>query len=226
MTVATLSASDPTAAMQRRAMVDSQLRTNDVNHPVLVAALLDTPREPHLPEAARAGAYIDRAIPLGNGRALNPPLTTAKLIADAGISAGQTVLLIGAATGYSAALLAVIGARVTAVEDQADLVALGRTALGERSDIRWVEGPLAAGAPDGAPFDAMIVDGAIEALPPALLTQLRPGARIATGVADGNVTRLARAVAVEGGAPVAPYAFADLECVHLPGFAPPPRFTF
>ncbi len=226
MTVATLSASDPTAAMQRRAMVDSQLRTNDVNHPVLVAALLDTPREPHLPEAARAGAYIDRAIPLGHGRALNPPLTTAKLIADAGISDGQTVLLIGAATGYSAALLAAIGARVTAVEDQVDLVALGRTALGERSNIRWVEGPLAAGAPDGAPFDAMIVDGAIESLPPSLLTQLRPGARIATGVADGNVTRLARAVAIEGGSPVAPYAFADLECVHLPGFAPPPGFTF
>jgi len=91
MTVATLSASDQTAAVQRRAMVDSQLRTNDVNDPALVAALLETAREPHLPEAARAGAYIDRAIPLSEGRALNPPLTTARLMADAGIFLWQFV---------------------------------------------------------------------------------------------------------------------------------------
>lgn len=226
MTVATLSASDQTAAVQRRAMVDSQLRTNDVNDPALVAALLETAREPHLPEAARAGAYIDRAIPLSEGRALNPPLTTARLMADASIKAGQNVLLIGAATGYCAALIAALGARVTAVEEKAALIALGRAALGERSDIRWVEAPLTAGAPDGAPYDVMIVDGAIEALPQALLAQLRPGARVATGLAERSVTRLARAVAIEGGAPVAPYAFADLECVHLPGFAAPPRFTF
>lgn len=226
MTVATLSATDQTATAQRRAMVDSQLRTNDVTEPALVAALIDTPREPFLPDAARAAAYIDRAIPLGNGRALNPPLTTARLVADAGIAAGQHVLLIGAATGYSAALLSALGARVTAVEEQADLAALGRTALGDNSAVQWVDGPLAEGAPGSGPYDAMIVDGAIESLPVALLAQLRPGARIATGLADNGVTRLARAVAVEGGVPVAPYAFADLECVHLPGFAPPPRFTF
>lgn len=226
MTVATLSATEQTAAIQRRAMVDSQLRTNDVTDPALVAALIDTPREPHLPESARAAAHIDRAIPLGNGRALNPPLTTARLIADAGITPGQHVLLIGAATGYCAALLSAMGARVTAVEEQAELAALGRAALGDTGAVNWVEGPLAEGAPGAAPFDAMIVDGAIESLPAALLAQLRPGARIATGLADSGVTRLARAVAVAGGAPVAPYAFADLECVHLPGFAPPPRFTF
>jgi protein-L-isoaspartate(D-aspartate) O-methyltransferase len=226
MTVATLSASEQTAAIQRRAMVDSQLRTNDVTDPLLVAALSATPREPHLPETARAAAYIDRAIPLGGGRALNPPLTTARLIADAGIAAGQHVLLIGAATGYCAALLAAMGARVTAVEAQAELAAIGRTATAHSEKVHWVEGPLAEGAPGAAPFDAMIVDGAIESLPSALLAQLRPGARIATGLADGSVTRIARAVAVESGAPVAPYPFADLECVHLPGFAPPPRFTF
>ena len=226
MTVATLSATDQTAIVQRRAMVDSQLRTNDVTDPALVAALRDTPREPYLPETARAAAYIDRAIPLSHGRALNPPLTTARLIADAGIAAGQHVLLIGAATGYCAALLAALGARVTAVEEQAELVALGRSALHDNNAIQWEEGALANGAPGYGPFDAMIVDGAIELLPTALLAQLRPGARIVTGLADNGVTRLARAVAVEGGAPVAPYAFADLECVHLPGFAPPPRFTF
>lgn len=226
MTVATAPASEPTAAMQRRAMVDSQLRTNDVTDPLLVAALIDTPREPHLPEASRAAAYTDRAIALGGGRALNPPLTTARLIADARITAGQDVLLIGAATGYCAALLAAMGARVTAVEEQPELVAIGRAALGDTRAVRWLEGPLAEGARGGILFDAMIIDGAIESLPQPLLTQLRPGARIATGLADGSVTRLARAVAVEGGAPVAPYAFADLECVHLPGFAPPPRFTF
>ena len=216
----------PIPAIQRRAMVDSQLRTNDVTEPRLVAAIAGTPREPHLPEAHRAAAYIDRAVPLAAGRALNPPLTSARLIAEADVAPGAKVLLIGAATGYAAAILARLGAIVTAVEEDAALLATARQTLADAAGVSFVEAPLTAGAPAGAPYDALIVDGAVAALPTALLVQLRDGARISCGIDEQGVTRLARAVAVAGASDVRPMPFAELECVILPGFAPAPRFTF
>ena len=226
MSLTVLAPAQDRSSVARQAMVDSQLRPNDVIDPALVAALRETPREPYLPDALQASAYVDRALPLGNGRALNPVLTTARLIADARVSAGQSVLLIGGATGYAAALLSSLGASVTAVESDAALSELARSALGDSAGVTLIGGPLADGAPAGAPYDALIVDGAIEGLPVALLAQLKPGARIACGLIDGAVTRLARAVAVGGEQAVRALPFADLECVHLPGFAPPLRFTF
>lgn len=210
----------------RKAMIDNQVRTNDVVEPGIVAALLATAREPFLPPHLHAAAYIDRALELGHGRGLNPVLTTARLIADARIEAGQTVLLIGAATGYAAALLARLGARVVAVEEDAALLALAQSALAGRDGITLVDAPLSQGAPGSGPYDALIVDGAIETLPPALLDQLRDGARVAAGLSDRGVTRLARGVRVGTAPTIGLHAFADLECVALPGFAAPPRFTF
>ncbi len=226
MSLTVLAPAQDRSSVARQAMVDSQLRPNDVIDPALVAALRDIAREDYLPEGLRASAYVDRALPLGGGRALNPVLTTARLIADARVSAGQSVLLIGGATGYAAAILARIGATVTAVESDAALSELARSALGDAIGVTLIDGPLADGAADGAPYDALIVDGAIESLPVSLLAQLKPGARIACGLIDGAVTRLARAVAVGGAQAVRPLPFVDLECVSLPGFAPPPRFTF
>jgi protein-L-isoaspartate(D-aspartate) O-methyltransferase len=209
-------------AAARQAMVDNQIRTNDMVDPALVAALLATPREPFLPAALHDAAYIDRALPLGVGRALNPVLTSARLIDDARIAPGRRVLLIGAATGYTAALLARLGAQVVAVEQDGALVAIARAALTGSPSVTLVEAGLTAGAPDHAPYDALIVDGAIESLPTTLLVQLKDGARIA----DNGVTRLARAVKVGGADSVGLFAFADLECVALPGFAAAPGFTF
>lgn len=213
-------------AQQRRAMVDSQLRTSDVTQPALVAAIGAVPRERFVPEARQAAAYADRAIPLGEGRALNPPLTTARLIAEAGVRPGQRVLLIGAATGYAAAVLVRLGAQVTAVEESAEPLVQARAMLGEQAGVTLVEAPLSAGAPEGAPYDVLIVDGAVERLPATLVAQLADGARISTGVVDRGVTRLARAVRIAGVDQVHPLPYADLECVVLPGFATPPSFQF
>lgn len=231
MTAALAETTATDTAAVRRAMVDSQLRTNEIIDPALVAAITAIPREAHVPMAHRAAAYIDRALPLGGGRALNPALTTARLIAEAGDVAGRKLLLIGAATGYAAAILAQLGAQVTAVEESTDLVALAQTALTQTArdgggGVTLVTGSLAAGAPAGAPYDLLIVDGAVEQLPAALLGQLVDGAIIVTGIADHGVTRLARAVHVAGADSVHPLPFIDLDCVRLPGFAPPPRFTF
>lgn len=225
-TPAEASAISAQSAAMRRAMVDTQLRTNEVIDPVLVAAIADTVREAHVPAAQRAATYTDRALPLGGGRALNPALTTARLIAEAGALSGRHVLLIGAATGYCAAILARLGARVTAVEDSADLLAVAQTALDGVAGVTLVHGALSAGAASGAPYDVLLIDGAVEQLPAALLAQLADGAVIVTGVVDAGVTRLARAVHIAGADSVHPLPFTDLDCVRLPGFSPPPRFTF
>ncbi len=215
------------ADLAREAMVASQLRTNEVIEPRLVAALRRLPREQFVSEAQSELAYVDRPLPLGGGRSINPALTTARLIADLDPQPGERVLLVGAATGYAAALLAALGVRVTAVESDARLVDLGRraTAVHGAALVDWVQGDLHAPALSDADYDALLIDGAVETLPAALTDALRPGARIALGWNDRGVTRLARAVKVEG-APVAPVAFAEFECVALPGFAPAQGFRF
>lgn len=207
-------------------MIDSQLRPNGVNDSRLLDAIAAIDRSVFAAVADPALAYGDRPIPLGAGRALNPVLTTARLILDLGVQPDQHVLLVGAATGYAAAVLSALHARVTALECDAGLAGHARSLLSGDPRVTVIEGPLADGAPAAAPFDAILIDGAIEQLPPALLEQLTPGGRLATGIVNQGVTRLARAIRIAGQEAAQPVDFADLECVGLPGFSPPPRFRF
>jgi protein-L-isoaspartate(D-aspartate) O-methyltransferase len=215
---------DQNFTAMRRAMVESQLRTNDVNDPVLLEVILAVPREAFLPETRRASAYIDRAVPLGNGRAMNPPLATARLLTAAAINAGEHVLLVGAATGYAAALLARLGCSVIAVEEDADLVAQAKKALSDYAGIRLEKGTLAKGAAKDAPYDVIVVDGAIEAMPDALIDQLKVGGRAVFAIVERGVTRLCSGVRSAGG--FGARAFVDSEAVALPGFSLPKGFTF
>jgi protein-L-isoaspartate(D-aspartate) O-methyltransferase len=208
----------------RHAMVASQLRTNAVNDARVVAAMGRVPREAFLPEDGRRFAYLDSARPLGGARWLNPPIATGRLLTQAQVGAGERVLLIGAATGYSAAILSELAASVVAVEEDAALLALAREALADRPTVTLVEGPLTAGAPEAGPYDLLFIDGAVERVPDALLAQLKPGGRIATGLVDQGVTRLATGSRSAGGFGLTD--FADVECVVLPGFEQPRAFTF
>ena len=215
---------DQNFTAMRRAMVESQLRTNDVNDPALLEVILAVPREAFLPEARRASAYIDRSVPLSDGRALNPPLATARLLMEAAINPSDHVLLVGAATGYAAALLARLGCSVVALEDDAGLAAQAKTALEDYAGINVVTGPLAKGHPTGAPYDVIVIDGAIETMPDALIDQLKIGGRVAFASVERGVTRLCTGVRSAGGFGARP--FADSEAVVLPGFTAPKGFTF
>jgi protein-L-isoaspartate(D-aspartate) O-methyltransferase len=208
----------------RRAMVESQLRTSDINDPAIIAAFLAEPREAYLPAARRTAAYIDRAVPLAGGRALNPPVATARLLAQAAPRAGEKVLLVGAATGYAAALLARLGCDVVALEADADLADQARALLDGRPGVRLVTGPLAAGHPRGAPYDLLFIDGAVEEIGDALVGQLRVGGRAVFAANDRGVTRLCLGTRSQGG--FGARAFVDSEAVPLPGFARAPAFTF
>jgi protein-L-isoaspartate(D-aspartate) O-methyltransferase len=208
----------------RHAMVASQLRTNAVNDVRVVEAMATLPREDFLPEAHRAIAYRDTLLPLAGGRRQNSPLATGRLLTAANLQASDKVLLIGAAGGYTAALLAGLVKAVVAVEVEPALAELARTATAAYANVEPVEGPLAAGHAAEAPYDVLIVDGAVEELPAALLEQLAPGARVVSGIVDRGVTRLAAGRVTEGGFGLTD--FADIECAVLPGFERLRSFQF
>jgi protein-L-isoaspartate(D-aspartate) O-methyltransferase len=208
-------------AAMRAAMVASQLRPNGVTDFALIAALGRVSREAFVPAERRAAAYIDRAVPLGNGRALNPPMTTALLLNAAEIGAKSRILIVGAATGYALALAASIAANVTGVESDP---ALSARATENVPTARLISGPLEIGAAAHAPYDAIVIDGAIEFVPDALIAQLSPDGRLTTALVEGGVTRLA--VGRRGGSGFALSPFVDAESVVLPGFAHADEFVF
>lgn len=212
----------PDFEQMRSAMVSNQLRTTAVNDPRVIEALRAVPRERHVPADKAAIAYIDRAIPLPNGRALNPVMATARLLTEAHPEAGERVLVIGAATGYAAALLARMGLSVTALEEDAALLAIARSATA--GSVDFVEGPLAEGCAAKGPYDLIVVDGAVEEIPRAIVDQLVDGGRIAAGLVENGVTRLA--IGRKIGASFGLLAFADAEASVLPGFARPRAFVF
>ncbi|WP_294319915.1 protein-L-isoaspartate O-methyltransferase [uncultured Sphingomonas sp.] len=207
----------------RHAMVVSQLRTSAVSDPAVVAAMGRVPREAFVPPAQAEVAYRDAALPLPGGRAINPPLITGRLLTAAELQPTDRVLLIGAAMGYGAAVLARLVDSVVALEEDATLAAAAHTALAN-DPVDVVEGPLNAGWAQGAPYDVIVIDGAVESVPQAIVAQLAPGGRLTTGIVDRGVTRLALGRRTEGGFGLVD--FADLGCVELPGFAKPKTFQF
>ncbi len=205
----------------RRTMVDSQLRTVGVHDPRLLARFAVVPRERFVPPEVRALAYADAPVPLGGGRALNPPMASALLVQGAEPRLSDKVLLVGGATGYVAAVLAPLVGRLTVVEERADLLAHARAAL---PDIAFVEGPLTGGHPAGAPYDLVLIDGAVERMPDALVAQLVPGGRMAAGMIDRGVARLS--VGRRAGDGVSMLPLMEAAVAPLPTFARPAEFVF
>lgn len=209
---------------KRQAMVVSQLRTSGVSEGWVVAAMGALPRETFVPADRSAAAYMDRSVPLGGGRALNPPLATGLMLINAEVRADDHVLLIGAGTGYLASLLAGRAASVVAVEEDVSLLATAKTNLKGISNVKLVEGPLNEGASGSAPYSLVIIDGAIAVLPEAITAQLADGGRVVAGLVDGAVTRLALGYCHNGHVSLRP--FADGEIALLPGFAQRAEFVF
>jgi protein-L-isoaspartate(D-aspartate) O-methyltransferase len=207
----------------RRAMIASQLRTTGVNDPRVLEAMGEVPRERFVPAERRALAYADALVPLKPGRDLNPPMALGRLLTEARPQRGEKAMVIGAATGYAAAVTARLVGSLVAVEEDAELAAIARAAL-EGSGARLVEGPLAKGWKKGAPYDLILIDGAVETVPEALIAQLADGGRLAAGIVEQGVTRLALGRKAGEGFGMA--AFADAAAAVLPGFARPRAFIF
>jgi protein-L-isoaspartate(D-aspartate) O-methyltransferase len=175
-------------ATARAMMVDSQVRPNKVTDMRIIAAMRSLPRERFLPPGLAALAYTDADVKLPGGRALMEPMVIARLLQIAAPRPGETALVVAAGAGYSAAILAACGIQVTALEEDEALLALGRGILPEVAPaVRIVAGPLAAGWPDAAPYDLILIEGAVAEVPDAIAAQLkRPGGRLVTVLNGGG----------------------------------------
>lgn len=175
-------------AEARRRMVENQLKPSRITDPRLLAAMGAVPRELFVPPALRGAAYVDEDLPLGNGRFLIEPLALAKLVQAARIGPEDVVLVIGCSTGYAGAVVArLAGTVILLVADPAEAAALDRLLPEVGADNLVVQvGEPAAGLPSQAPFDAILLIGAVREVPAALLEQLDPRGRLVAVIADGR----------------------------------------
>ena len=167
-------------ATRRRMMVDTQIRPADVTRFPVIDAFLRIPREAFVPEGMAEAAYVGENLDIGEGRVLLEPRTLAKLVDALVLGPSDLVLDIGCAQGYSAAILARLAGTVVAVESDADLAGEAEAALAAHGidNAILVSGPLAEGAAMHGPYDAIVIEGGIEALPSGIEDQLAEGGRI------------------------------------------------
>ena len=203
----------------RFAMVESQLRPQGVVDPAVTRAMASVPREQFVPEALRPLAYVDRALALGGARLHPAPAVLGQLLTQMMPERGQRALVVGAGTGYSAAVLAAMGLDVVAVESSPELIAAAR-----KLRVNAIEGPLEAGDPKGRSFDLILIDGAVEVIPNAIVAQLADGGRLGTALIDRGITRLA--VGRKAGGAFGYLTFGDAGVPALPGFTRPKEFSF
>lgn len=188
----------PDFAAARRAMIDSQLRPQGVTDSAVLSVMARVPREDFVPQSARAIAYGDRPLDLGNGAALMPPAALARLLTELHPRPGERALVVGSGNGYSEAVLQALG---LAVDTTAGLAGLGNST-----------------------YDIVLFDGAVEEIPNDVASRLAPGGRLGIAVADNGVTRLA--IGKLAGGALGLRRFADSDVPLLPGFARPRAFTF
>lgn len=217
-------------ARARRTMVDTQIRVNDVTDTGVVDALMAVPREDFVPQARRALAYLDDDLPVldaGEGRAaryLLEPMVLARMLQAAAIGPQERVLDVGAATGYSSAVVARIAGSVVALEDEAELAAFARERLAPLANVTVEQGALAGGARQAGPFDVILLQGAAEVVPEALIGQLAEGGRLVAIVGRGRAAKCL--VHTRLGAEVSVRPVFDAAVPALPGFERPPGFVF
>ncbi len=211
---------DSSSDALRTAMVDRQLQTAGVNDPALLAALRQVPRERYVPAAKRSMAYTDASIELAPGRWLIEPMSLALLLNHAQVRRDDRVLVVGAGSGYSAAVIGILAGRVTALESDEALAAMARS-----NGSAIVDGTLVDGYAADAPYDLIVVDGAVATVPEPLLRQLAPGGRLAAIiVGEDGVGRVT--VGTYAAGHFAGTSFIEAGVHLLPGFARAPQFVF
>ncbi len=217
-------AADDQLARERRTMIDSQLRTVGIIAADVLGAMAEVPRERFVPPALAGLAYADAGLEVVPGRWLYEPMVLGLLLQNARVTSVDKVLIIGAASGYSAAVMRHIGAEVTAVESDQALLAMAAAA-----GVAVEAGDLAAGWPAVAPYDLLFFDGAIEVVPAALAAQFAPTGRAAAVVRSAGVGHAIVGPLVSAGAGLSRIGglpFLEVAAKALPGFTAAPVFAF
>lgn len=174
-------------AHRRRVMVDTQVRPSDVTKYPIIDAMLKIPREVFVPDGLREAAYAGRNIDLGDDRVILEPRTFAKMLDALDVTGQELVLDVGCGLGYSAAVVACMAQAVVAVEEDDTMAAEAQQNLSDIGSDNVIvhSGPLSEGAAEHGPYDVILVQGGVAAVPQALIDQLKNGGRIACLIMDG-----------------------------------------
>ncbi len=171
----------------RNLMVDDQLRPSEITNLSLLSVMRELPRECCVMPDQHSVAYADITLPLGQGRVLPQPLLTARLVQAVLPVEKARVLVVGAATGYTAALFAALGANVTALESNTRLAEQGQHFCQQEAlSVSWVIAPLSEGAAGNAPYDVIYFEGAILRFPAFCAAQLAASGTMAGVMASPN----------------------------------------
>ena len=214
-------------AAARLNMVESQLRTDRVTDAALLEAFEQVPRELFVPEELRGVAYVDEDLAVGQGRHMMEPRVLARLLQAARPEPQDIVLDIGCGTGYATAILARLAATVVALEDGGGLAARANEVLGELEvgNAVVVEGSLNEGYAKQAPFNVIVVNGAVAEVPSVISGQLAEAGRLVTVVR--NSAGMGRAILMQRtGGVVSSRTLFDAAVPVLPGFEVEPGFVF
>ncbi len=184
-------------ALQRRNMVESQVRPSDVTDRRIIAAMLDVPREEFAPEERRQLAYMDGDVTIAAAQPGRPPRSMmsprvfAKLLDLAEFEPSDVVLDIGTGSGYSAAVIGKLVDKVVGLECDAGLAAKATKSLASLSiaNVAVVQGELGKGWPAAAPFAAIVCEGSVSTIPYELLPQLKDGGRLVAVLNEGAGSR-------------------------------------
>lgn len=208
-------------------MVENQLRPNKVTDERVIDAFLRIRRELFVPEVLRGVAYVDDDLPIGNGRHLMRPMLAARLLQALAPAARDTALVVGAGVGYEAALLSQLVRNVVALEGDAELARIGRSALVDHriASIAYIESPLAEGHRPRAPYDVILVSGAVAEIPDKIAAQLGEGGRMAVVLRQQQRVGRATLITRTGGV-LAHRVIFDAATPLIPGFVPKPAFVF
>jgi protein-L-isoaspartate(D-aspartate) O-methyltransferase len=207
-------------AAARENMVESQVRPNGITDRRIIDAMAEIAREDFVPANRRQVAYMDEDVPLA---AAKPPrflieaMAFARLAQLAAIKPSDKVLHVGAATGYGTAVLARLAGQVTALESDSALAHEARNNLRALANVKVVEGSLADGVKNGAPYDAILIEGRVAEVPPGLIAQAVDGGRVVAVVGEGDVAK-ACVWTISGKTSACRFAF-DASIGALPGFA-------
>jgi len=214
-------------AVLRQRMVDNQLRPSEVSDHAVLRAFLEVPREAFAAPGEAPFAYADRELLMSEAapsRRMMEPVRLARLVSALPLGPDAKVLVVGGGTGYSAAILSRLAGSVAALEEAPALAALARERLKGVSNAKVVEGKLTEGWPAAGPYDAILVDGAVETMPEALVAQLKPAGILATIERDERVSRAMLYERV--GAEPTKWPRFDAWATLLPGFERPRAFVF
>lgn len=205
-------------AARRTTMVDTQVRTSDVTKFPVIDAMLTIPREEFVPASRRSVAYSGENLDIGHGRVLLEPRTLAKMVDALDIQPDELVLDLACGYGYSAAVMARMAEAVVAIEDDAELASEAEQRLSEAGidNVAVLHAPLTEGAPNQGPYDVILIEGAVQDIPAAIVEQLREGGRVAALFVEGALG-VARIGTRQNGQLSWRYSF-NAKAPMLPGF--------